>query len=135
MALMTWNDSFSVGIKTIDDQHIVLVETLNDLHAAMMKGQAKTLTGPMLTRLVAYTRDHFKAEEAMMMTTKYPAFSQHQAKHRDLTKQVEEFVDRFESGEITLNIQLMNFLRDWLTTHILKEDQAYSPWMIEHGAH
>ncbi len=45
MALMTWNDSFSVGIKTIDDQHIVLVETLNDLHAAMMKGQAKTLTG------------------------------------------------------------------------------------------
>ena len=38
---------------------------MNDLHAAMMKGQAQSLTGPLLQKLVDYTRTHFEDEEAM----------------------------------------------------------------------
>ncbi len=133
MALMTWNDKLSVGVQSIDAQHSVLVETLNKLHDAMMKGQAKSLTGPLLHNLAAYTRDHFSAEEAMMAAAKYPGLAQHRVQHRDLTKQVEEYIARFEQGEITLNLHLLTFLRDWLTTHILKEDREYGPWMNEHG--
>jgi len=32
-----------------------------------------------------------------------------------------------------LSIDLFNFLRDWLTTHIQKEDKEYGPCMIQHG--
>jgi len=135
MALMTWNNRYSVGVKMLDDQHTGLFETLNELHGAMMKGQAQSLTGPLLHKLVDYTRRHFAAEEAMMVSTRYPGLAAHRAKHHELTKQVEEFVGRFEKGEITLNLHLMNFLRDWLNNHILKEDKEYGPWMIEHGVH
>jgi hemerythrin len=135
MAFLVWTDKFSVGIKKIDDQHMVLVETLNDLHAAMMKGQAQTVTGPLLKKLVDYTRDHFSSEEYMMASVNYPGLAVHRIKHRDLTKQVEEFIGRFERGEIRINLELLNFLNDWLTTHIQKEDKEYSPWLIEHGAH
>jgi hemerythrin len=114
---------------------MVLVETLNDLHAAMMKGQAQTVTGPLLKKLVDYTRDHFSSEEYMMASVNYPGLAVHRIKHRDLTKQVEEFIGRFERGEIRINLELLNFLNDWLTTHIQKEDKEYSPWLIEHGAH
>jgi hemerythrin len=34
-----------------------------------------------------------------------------------------------------MNIELLNFLRDWLTTHILKVDHEYGPWLNEHGVH
>jgi len=133
MAFLVWTEKFSVGIKKIDDQHMVLVETLNQLHAAMMKGQAQTVTGSLLKKLVDYTRDHFSSEEYMMVTANYPGLAAHRVKHRDLTNQVEEFIERFERGEIRMNLELLTFLNDWLTTHIQKEDKEYAPWMIEHG--
>jgi hemerythrin-like metal-binding protein len=133
MALMTWSDKYSVGVQVLDNQHSVLVDTLNKLYDAMMKGQAKSITGPLLLMLVEYTKEHFASEEKMMAATKYPAMTQHIAKHRELTKQVGEFVSRYERGEITLSADLLNFLRDWLGTHILKEDHEYGPWMNEHG--
>jgi len=79
---------------------------------------------------VAYTRDHFSAEEEMMARAAYPGLAEHQTRHRDLTSKVERYVARFERGEIALNAHLLHFLRDWLTNHIQKEDLAYSPCML-----
>jgi hemerythrin len=134
MALMTWSKSYSVGVQIIDSQHTVLFDILNDLHSAMMTGQAQSLTGPLLRKLLDYTNTHFKAEEAMMADAKYPGLADHKIKHRELIKQVEDYVARFEKGEITLNLHLLNFLRDWLTNHIQKVDMAYSACLIKHGA-
>ncbi len=133
MALLKWSNKFSVGVKALDHQHTGLFDILNDLHDAMMKGQAQTQTGPLLRKLVDYTQRHFAAEEAMMASTGWPKLAEHRVKHRDLIKQVGEFVTRHEKGDLTLNLQLMNFLRDWLTTHIEKTDKEYGPWMNQHG--
>jgi len=68
MALMSWNKSYSVGVQTIDSQHNVLFDIINELHGAMMKGQAHSLTGSLLRKLLDYTNTHFSAEEAMIGT-------------------------------------------------------------------
>jgi len=134
MALLAWDDEkYSVGVKSIDGQHGVLFELINDLYEAMRKGQANKLTGALLKKLVDYTQTHFAAEEKMMADAKYPALAEHRVKHRDLIKQVGDFTSRFEKGEIALNLDLMSFLRDWLTNHIQKVDREYSPWMNQHG--
>jgi hemerythrin-like metal-binding protein len=132
---MTWNDRYSVGIAVLDQQHIVLFRILNDLYDAMRKGQAQTVTGPLLRKLAEYTRSHFAAEEAMMLSADFPGLVEHRVKHRDLIKQVEAFAARFEKGDAMLSVDLFNFLRDWLTTHIQKEDKEYSPWLTEHAVH
>jgi hemerythrin len=130
---MCWNSTYSVGVKTLDSQHTVLFDILNDLHAAMMKGQAQSLTGPLLSKLLTYTRTHFSEEEAMMARAVYPGLAAHKVKHQDLIKQVEDYAARYDRGEITLNMHLLNFLRDWLTNHIQKVDHQYGPWLNEHG--
>jgi hemerythrin-like metal-binding protein len=135
MALLTWSSKYSVGVESIDKQHTVLFGILNELHAAMMKGQAQNMTGPLLRKLANYTRDHFNSEEAMMAAAHYPKLAQHRALHGDLCKQVDEFIVRFERGEGRLNVQLLNFLRDWLANHIQHEDQQYSPWLQKSGAY
>ena len=135
MALLTWNNGYSVGVQKIDSQHTILFTILNDLHAAMMKGQAQSLTGTMLHKLADYTHTHFTDEEAMMAAAKYPGLADHKLKHRELVKQVEEYVLSYEKGEISLNLKLLNFLRDWLTNHIQKVDKAYSACLIKHAAH
>jgi hemerythrin len=132
---MTWSDKFSVGVAALDKQHTVLMDTLNKLHEAMMKGKANEVTGPLLRKLVAYTNDHFATEEKLMASTKFPGLAQHVVKHKDLIKQVSEFVSRYERGEITVNTSLLHFLRDWLGTHILKEDHEYGPWLNKNGVH
>lgn len=133
MALMTWNDSFSVSVKAMDEQHKGLVKTLNELHAAMMSGQTKAVAGDLLKTLVKYTRDHFSAEEALMRRAGYPQLGAHCAQHKNLTGQVETFAGRYERGEVALNVDLLMFLRDWLVTHIQKTDREYGPWLNAHG--
>jgi hemerythrin len=91
------------------------------------------MVGTLLHTLAAYTREHFTAEEAMMEAAKYPALAAHRIKHKELTKQVEEYVTRYEKGDITLSIQLAGFLSEWLTKHIQSTDQEYGPWLNEHG--
>jgi len=135
MALLAWNSKYSVGVKALDGQHTVLFNTLNDLHAAMMKGEAHKMTGQLLRTLVDYTRTHFSAEESMLAQAKYPGLADHHKLHVDLMKQVEDYSARFDRGEITLNLHLLNFLRDWLTNHIQKVDHEYGPWLNEHGVH
>ena len=66
MALVTWTDNLSVGVELIDNQHTVLFNTINELHDAMMKGQGRAKVGELLGMLLAYTRNHFSAEEALM---------------------------------------------------------------------
>jgi hemerythrin len=127
MALLKWSSKYSVGVHSMDSQHTVLFKILNDLHGAMMSGQAKQITGDLLRKLVTYTRDHFAAEEALMAAAGYTALAQHRLKHRELMKQVDDFAARYQNGESNLNLPLLNFLRDWLTNHIQQEDQLYGP--------
>jgi hemerythrin len=133
MALTAWSSEYSVGVEELDRQHRMLFDILNDLHAAMMQGKAQSLTGELLRKLIDYTRKHFSAEEAMMAAAGYSGLAQHRLQHKDLMKQVDEFAGRFERGEKALNVQLMNFLRDWLTTHIQHSDRAYTPALNKHS--
>ena len=133
MALVAWSDKLSVGIDSIDKQHTILFNTINDLHAAMLKGQSKASVGDLLKTLLSYTRFHFEAEEAMMEKAKYPSLPAHRLKHRELTKKVEDFVARYEKGDITVSNHLLTFLSDWLTNHIQGTDKEYGPFLNEHG--
>jgi hemerythrin len=78
----------------MDNQHTVLFGLLNDLHAAMMKGQAQNLTGPLLGKLVDYTRTHFAEEEKLMTAAKYPGLNKHKNQHREMN-------DLAASGEVS----------------------------------
>jgi hemerythrin-like metal-binding protein len=122
-----------VGVKAMDDQHVTLIKILNELHAAMLKGHAQSLTGPMLHTLADYTHTHFAEEEAMMAAAKYPGLADHKLKHRELVKQGEEYVLSYDKGEISLNLKLLNFLHDWLTNHIQKVDMEYGPSLNKNG--
>jgi|CZKL01.1.fsa_nt_gi hemerythrin len=133
MTLVKWNESLSVGVKAMDDQHMSLMDALNDLSKAVMNGETTRVTGPLVHKMAQYVRDHFSAEEAMMRATAFPGLAEHSAKHNELTARVRLYVDRFEHGEISLNLHLLNLMREWLTAHIRDEDRKYAPWLSEHG--
>lgn len=133
MALLKWDKTYAVGIKIVDDQHAGLFDSLNELHSAMLKGDVNAVISPMLQDLLAYTRTHFSAEELMLAKAKYPDLAEHQAKHRKFAAQIAEYAERHKRGETALSVHLIDFLRKWLTDHILREDRAYSSWLAQSG--
>lgn len=133
MALLKWSDKYSVGVNSIDQQHSGLFAMVNELHDAMMKGQAKGVTEGLLKKLVKYTEEHFSYEERAMETTWYAGLASQRKRHNELTGQVKEFMARYERGDSTINVELLRFLSDWLTKHIQFEDKQYGPWMKQHG--
>jgi hemerythrin len=70
-----------------------------------------------------------------MENAKYAALPTHRIEHRKLTKQVEGFVARYQQGDITLSLELADFLSSWLKNHIQSVDQSYGPWLNELGVH
>ena len=133
MALLSWNSTYSVGVASLDAQHMSLFDSLNELHSAMLHGKGKTITGSLLRNLLAYTRDHFSSEETLLARTGFPDLAQHRKRHQELTEQVAGYLDRFDRGEAALSIHLMTFLREWLANHILREDRAYTAWLEQRG--
>jgi len=127
LAILSWSNKYSVGVKTLDDQHKGLLRVLNELHAAMMKGEAQKIAGPLLDKLMAGARDHFALEERMMSEARYAGMADHRAKHQELIVKLGNFIDRSRKGDNTMYVQLLNFLRDWLNDHMLQEDQEYAP--------
>lgn len=133
MPYLEWNEDLSVGVKQLDDQHKVLMATVNELHGAMAKGQGRAITADLLKTLVMYTREHFACEESLMRQSAFPEAADHKHLHDELTSQVQDYVKRFEDGEISLSVDLLQFLNQWLVKHIKGSDRKYGPWLNRQG--
>jgi hemerythrin len=133
MALIDWGTELGVGIRDIDEDHRKLVGMINDLHSAMGGGKGKEAMEGILAGLVDYTKTHFAREEQLMQKHAYPGYLGHKPKHDDFTKQVVELQSRLREGKTIVTVQVMNFLKDWLTTHIMDTDKLYAPYFKGKG--
>ncbi|MCC6932951.1 MAG: hemerythrin family protein [Deltaproteobacteria bacterium] len=133
MAFMQWSDALSVGIKEIDNQHAQLVALINKLHEAMRSGKTKEALSEILKELISYTGNHFATEEKYFDQFKYEATATHKIEHKKLVQQVLDFQKQFESGKISLSIDIMNFLGDWLKNHIQGTDKKYIACFQKNG--
>jgi len=52
MALFVWQDSYSVGVKVLDEDHKKLIGIVNELHDGILAGKSREALGPVLDRLV-----------------------------------------------------------------------------------
>ena len=136
MALMTWTDKLSVGVGVIDDDHKKLVGMVNELYDAMQAGHGKEKLGRILDELVKYTKFHFAREEKFFAETGYPAAGPHKQQHEALTRQVLDVQKKYNAGATaTLSVDVMQFLKNWLITHIQGSDQSYRPHLNAKGIH
>jgi hemerythrin len=133
MAHITWNDSMSVQIAEIDKQHQCLIELVNRLHDSMKAGQGNAIIGAILSDLLNYTNFHFNTEEKYFQQYGYPEYLRHKMQHDELTKQAKALNESHIKGKLTITIEVMNFLRDWLKTHIMESDKKYASFLCGKG--
>lgn len=133
MTPIQWDDSFSVNIKEIDDQHRLLVNMINDLCSAMEAGKEKELLEDLIKRLSSYALVHFGREEHYFDQFKYPDADSHKHEHNHFETKIAEFEQDFKKGRGTVYMDILNYLSNWLVGHIKRSDRKYAPLFIENG--
>ncbi|CAG1000592.1 Bacteriohemerythrin [Methylophilaceae bacterium] len=126
MALFEWKSEFSVSVTKFDDHHKKLINLINELHEAMLKGKQHSVIGKILNALADYTKYHFAEEEKLMVAYKYPGLVEHRAQHDAFVEKVADCIKKYEEGKLAISLEVMNFLRDWLKGHILSTDKKYT---------
>jgi hemerythrin len=133
MAMIAWNNNLSVNVVEIDMQHKKLVAMINELYDAMKVGKGKEAIGKILNDLILYTATHFKTEEQYFTKFGYPNTADHKMEHTAFVEKVKEFKSGFDTGKVTVTIEVMKFLSDWLFKHIMVTDKNYSKFFNEKG--
>lgn len=129
MAFMRWTEEMSVGVPLLDADHRLFVAVINELdekaHLPIHGMAAKRL----LDTLVRYARYHFDREEKVMAACGYPGIAGHKEEHAEFTEYIDRAVERFAADpDARLDATLADFLKSWLTHHILIQDMAFRPY-------
>ncbi len=124
-----WSEEMSLGVAPIDADHKVLVSLVNSLKDSVVNKAAVETHESVLAHLFDYTEYHFKREEAIMLACGYPETEPHFRVHEKLKDQVTDFLDGSSlSDDPDTPAKLLNFLTDWLYTHIMVMDKSVEPW-------
>ncbi len=135
MALVEWSPQYRVNVSAIDQQHQQLVQMLNDLYTAMVERRSAEGVRAALKRMDDYAIEHFSVEERHMFDLRYPERAEHEKQHRRFMHKTQELRDRLATGKLVLSLELISYLRDWLTQHILHTDKRLGAFLNEHGVH
>ena len=120
---MNWYANYNIGVEKIDEQHQKLAKTIRKLQHSLANGRFTPETGATLKFLVEYTKVHFADEEALMVDINYEELDSHQALHKKLVSQVVDILLDLKKGKVIDAYELLDFLTNWLTKHIVHEDQ------------
>ncbi len=134
MANIEWNDNLSVGIGRIDEQHLKLIEILQEIEESIRSGRDGDMIEDTIVNLFNYARIHFSAEEQLLRQHKYPEEKLHELEHSKFISKAFEFRENFDAKRPGVNLELVRFLSDWILSHIQVTDQRYSKHLSKHGA-
>lgn len=129
MELISWNDKLDVGIEEFNHQHKELVKVLNALYDAMRQGKSQQLLEKSLQELAEYTVYHFRSEEEAFDKYNYPDKALHKKEHQLFIKKVQEFQADYKAGKVLVSMDLLQFLSEWVTGHIMKSDMKYRAYL------
>lgn len=133
MNMITWSDDFSVGVSELDSQHQKIIALINELNANSEISSRSEKLHNILGRIIIYAQNHLDYEENLLRENGYPDFENHLRKHQDYKQKVSDFaVDILEYRE-DLPVKLLDYLNEWWTNHILKEDMQYKAFLAKKG--
>lgn len=120
-----WKSEYNITIKSIDDQHKVLVDLMNELNNAMLYEKGKNEIMRIVKGLVDYTEYHFNYEEGLLKKYSYGDFDNHKKLHIKFVDEIKNVQKELEKGEKEMSKDIMDFLKNWLIQHIMGTDTKY----------
>jgi len=133
MEKIIWSEKYSVGHEHFDEQHQAIIDLINQLIELQGKPFDKAAVREINSDLVKYGMEHLRDEETLLQENNYPEFLKHKSEHILYVKKTTKYLkNTIDINEETLS-QIIEFLADWWTHHILEEDMKYKPFLENIG--
>ena len=121
---MKWKNEYSLGIQEIDAQHRLLLTSFAVIEEAIKLKQGWSNVHFSIVGLKELARMHFTFEEALMRLFAYPEAKEHRSDHEYFFARLAEIENN--SLRNSTERELLDFLQEWLTNHILDTDAGYA---------
>ena len=105
-------------IQLIDEQHILLINHAKKIIFLIFNEKEKIEINKSLEKLICYMNYHFRAKEELMIKYNYPNILWHKKEHDNLFKKTIKYHDEFIQDTPNIEIEIRNFLTDWINNHI-----------------
>src|ERR1700761_4677624 len=129
MATLVWNQDFTVGVRSMDDQHGILLDALNELRMALLQGAEGREIREMLARTCDLMRMHLESEDRLLALHRFPGIAAHREEKQRLMARLEQFNVRYEQRQRPAVYELVEFLRKWFTTHTANDKRSYGSYL------
>lgn len=90
MALIEWDESYSVNVNLIDRQHQKLFRYANVYQEAVEKGKSAGALRKLLDGLAEYATVHFSTEERYFTQFNFDGSEEHKREHKILTAKIKD---------------------------------------------
>ncbi len=124
---LVWRDEFATGVEEIDEQHKILIHTLQEANQLLTNNSSAEVLDKITRDLLAYALYHFDTEEELMQQYGYSDQEEdleaHLAQHRSFSAKVVSIREDLKAGTLISREALLGFLSDWLSHHILNTDK------------
>jgi hemerythrin-like metal-binding protein len=135
MTLLTWSHECIVGVQAMDDQHGILMDTLNELRIMLLHGGSRRDISLQLERLIEFTQMHFQSEEQLLQREGFPRFDEHRSSHMKLLGKLYSALEQVNHDEALHFPSLLAFLPSWYMDHVEQLDQPYGVWLNDRGVY
>jgi len=126
-----WNESHTLGVPLMDEQHKYLATLINRLGEELKAGHETERLSESLGKLIEAARAHFADEERLLAEAGLgSAAERHKAEHRRLLEELESQTLKFDGRSMALTMRFLNF---WLLHHIESMDKPHAKRLIEQG--
>ena len=133
MQSFKWEEKYSVGIQSIDDQHKNIFKFLDKLFEALKSGKALQTTMGIITELENYSIMHFHKEEFFFREFNYADSADHINEHKLFIDKIAAIKADAKSGKLASSFELIHFLKGWIDHHILIVDMKYNECFKKNG--
>lgn len=129
MTFFKWKDSFNIGVAEIDRQHREFFEYFNQLHGLNPTEKNAPIKDDVVAKLKSYAEMHFVYEENLLKIIGYTEMDSQIKEHKFFMSRVLELEDEQVTGNVEGLNNVLDFLKDWLLSHVLESDRKYAPFV------
>lgn len=126
-----WTNELSIGNSAVDYEHKKLLEIFNDLAELIEYKKDRQEFAKILTKMTDYSLIHFKREEEYMEKLSYPILARCKSSHRNYIYNVAMYNFDLSSTNQPDPKDIIAFLENWWTNHILIHDDKYEKYKNE----
>jgi hemerythrin len=128
--LFNFEAEFKLGIETVDQEHVKLVNMLNAVHRLVTDGKKAEAIEYFSLTLARYVVEHFAHEEQFMASIGFPQLEDHARIHENFKKSFVQSLPRLASYDEAAFRAALSDTFTWIINHIGRTDRKYAQFYL-----